>query len=137
MPRAVGMAMSIVGALVLGDTAVKAGIISSPTVMITALSSIALYTAPNQEGTLTLLRFIFTILGGYGGMYLLILGVLYLVFYLCSLNGFGVPYTAPFAPLIKQDLGDSIYRVSLLRMSKRPRSIPNINPTRQGENNAK
>ena len=134
MPRAVGMAMSIVGALVLGDTAVKAGIISSPTVMITALSSIALYTAPNQEGTLTLLRVVFTFLGGFGGMYLLILGILYLVLYLSSLNGFGVPYTAPFAPLIKNDMSDAVYRVSMLRNKKRPLSIPNINPTRQGDN---
>jgi spore germination protein KA len=137
MPRAVGMAMSIVGALVLGDTAVKAGIISSPAVMITALSSIALYTAPNQEGTLTLLRVVFTLIGGLGGMYLLLVGILYLLLYLCSLNGFGVQYMAPFAPLIQQDLGDSVYRVSLLRMDKRPVSIKNINANRYGDNNGK
>lgn len=132
MPRAVGMAMSIVGALVLGDTAVKAGIISSPAVMITALSSIALYTAPNQEGTLTLLRVAFTLLGGFGGMYLLILGSLYLLVYLSTLQSFGVPYTAPFIP---SDMKDSVYRASLLRMSKRPKAIKNVNETRQGEDN--
>ena len=135
MPRAVGMAMSIVGALVLGDTAVKAGIISSPAVMITALSSIALYTAPNQEGTLTLLRVAFTLLGGFGGMYLLILGSLYLLVYLSTLQSFGVPYTAPFAPFIPSDMKDSVYRASLLRMSKRPKAIKNVNETRQGEDN--
>lgn len=135
MPRAVGMAMSIVGALVLGDTAVKAGIISSPAVMITALSSIALYTAPNQEGTLTLLRIAFTLLGGFGGMYMLILGSLYMLVYLCSLQSFGVPYTAPFAPFIPSDMKDSVYRASLLRMSKRPKAISNVNETRQGEDN--
>ena len=135
MPRAVGMAMSIVGALVLGDTAVKAGIISSPAVMITALSSIALYTAPNQEGTLTLLRIAFTLLGGFGGMYMLILGSLYMLVYLCSLQSFGVPYTAPFAPFIPSDMKDSVYRASLLRMSKRPVAIKNVNATRQGEDN--
>lgn len=134
MPRAVGMAMSIVGALVLGDTAVKAGMISSPAVMITALSSIALYTAPNQEGTLTLLRAAFTVLGGLGGLYFLLLGSLYLALYLCSLSGFGVPYLAPFAPLVKEDLKDSIYRVSLLRMNDRPKTIKNVNNTRQGDN---
>lgn len=134
MPRAVGMAMSIVGALVLGDTAVKAGIISSPAVMITALSSIALYTAPNQEGTLTLLRVAFTVLGGVGGMYFLICGALYLTLYICSLNGYGVPYTAPFSPLIGQDLKDSVYRSSLLRMKTRPYAIKNNDPVRQGDN---
>ncbi len=132
MPRAVGMAMSIVGALVLGDTAVKAGIISSPAVMITALSSIALFAAPNQEGTFTLLRVAFTFLGGFGGMYFLIIGSLYLALYLCSLNGYGVPYTAPFAPLIKQDLKDSFYRVSLMRMENRPFSLGGKNKKRRG-----
>jgi spore germination protein KA len=134
MPRAVGMAMSIVGALVLGDTAVKAGIISSPAVMITALSSIALFAAPNQEGTFTLLRVAFTIMGGLGGMYFLLCGSLYLVLYLCSLNGYGVPYTAPFAPLITQDLKDSFYRVSLMRMESRPRSLNAKNKKRRSVN---
>ena len=133
MPRAVGMAMSIVGALVLGETAVKAGIISSPAVMITALSSIALYVAPNQEGTLTLLRVAFTALGGLGGMYFMLVGMLYLVLYLCSIGGFGTPYLAPLAPFVPGDLKDSFYRASLLRMNERPKSIKNINPHRQKE----
>ena len=133
MPRAVGMAMSIVGALVLGETAVKAGIISSPAVMITALSSIALYVAPNQEGTLTLLRVAFTALGGLGGMYFMLVGMLYLVLYLCSMGGFGTPYLAPLAPFVPGDLKDSFYRASLLRMNERPKSIKNINPHRQKE----
>lgn len=133
MPRAVGMAMSIVGALVLGETAVKAGIISSPAVMITALSSIALYVAPNQEGTLTLLRVAFTVLGGLGGMYFMLVGMLYLVLYLCSMGGFGTPYLAPLAPFVPGDLKDSFYRASLLRMNERPKSIKNINPHRQKE----
>lgn len=134
MPRAVGMAMSIVGALVLGDTAVKAGIISSPAVMITALSSIALYVAPNQEGTMTLLRFVFTLLGGLGGLYMLMLGSLYLVLYLATLNGYGVPYLAPLMPLIPSDLKDALYRTSILRMDKRPVSLGQKNKTRQGVN---
>ena len=133
MPRAVGMAMSIVGALVLGETAVKAGIISSPAVMITALSSIALYVAPNQEGTLTLLRVAFTALGGLGGMYFMLVGMLYLVLYLCSMGGFGTPYLAPLAPFVPGDLKDSFYHASLLRMNERPKSIKNINPHRQKE----
>ena len=125
--------MSIVGALVLGDTAVKAGIISSPAVMITALSSIALYTVPNQEGTLTLLRLIFTFLGGFGGLYLLIVGICFLTAYLTTLGGYGVCYTAPFAPIVLADQKDGICRTSLLNMDKRPRSIKNKNAKRKGE----
>ncbi|MDR0856588.1 MAG: spore germination protein, partial [Clostridiales bacterium] len=50
MPKYVGMAMSIVGALVLGDTAVKAGLISSPSIMVTAISAISFYAVPDQVG---------------------------------------------------------------------------------------
>lgn len=132
MPRAVGMAMSIVGALVLGDTAVKAGIISSPAVMITALSSIALYATPNQEGTFTILRVVFTLLGGMGGMYFLLCGTLFLTHYICSLGGYGVPYTAPFAPLILNDLKDSAYRVNLRDMTERPLVLRGKNKRRRG-----
>lgn len=132
MPRAVGMAMSIVGALVLGDTAVKAGIISSPAVMITALSSIAIFTIPNQVGTFSIFRAVFAVLGGLGGLYFLMVGSLLLLYYLCNLNSCGVSYLAPFSPLLPGDLNDTVYIDTVLRMKKRPQSIPNINPTRQG-----
>ncbi|MBE5733123.1 MAG: spore germination protein [Clostridiales bacterium] len=130
-PRAVGMAMSIVGALVLGETAVKAGIISSPAVMIVALSSLSLYTVPNQVGTMSILRIVFTLLGGAGGLYLIICGATFIALYLTSIDSFGTPYLAPFAPLNLDDMKDSIARVSLPRMKHRPSSLPNVNDRRQ------
>lgn len=130
-PRAVGMAMSIVGALVLGETAVKAGIISSPAVMIVALSSLSLYTVPNQVGTMSILRIIFTLLGGVGGLYFIICGAVFITFYLTSLNAFDTPYLAPFAPLVTNDMKDTFARVSFPRMKDRPTSIPNKNKRRQ------
>ena len=131
MPRAVGMALSIVGALVLGDTAVKAGLISSPSVMIVALSSIALYTVPKQVGTTSILRLMMTFAGGLGGMYGLVIATLFLVIYLAGLDGYMTPYLAPFAPLIKPDLKDALVRKPLDRMVTRPRSIPNVNRIRR------
>ncbi len=130
MPKSVGMAMSIVGALVLGDTAVKAGIISSPGVMIIALSSIALYTAPSLVGTTGLLRMLFTVVGGLGGLYGLILASVALVHYLCSLNSLGTPSLAPFAPLVTSDLKDGVVRAPLYAMKSRPQSIGTPNKRR-------
>jgi spore germination protein KA len=130
-PRAVGMAMSIVGALVLGETAVKAGIISSPAVMIVALSSLSLYTVPNQVGTMSILRIIFTLLGGAGGLYLIMCGATFMAMYLTSIDSFGTPYLAPFAPINFDDMKDSIARVSMPRMKNRPSSLPNSNARRQ------
>ena len=131
MPRAVGMAMSIVGALVLGETAVNAGIISSPAVMITALSSIALFTVPNIIGPMSVLRLAYTLIGGLCGLFGLILAVLFTLHYVCSINAYDTPYLAPLAPLVYSDFKDAIERAPLPKMKKRPRSIPNINETRQ------
>lgn len=125
MPRAVGMAMSIVGALVLGETAVRAGIVSSPAVMIVALSSLALYTAPDEVASTTLLRIVFTVLGGIGGVYLLLIGVIYLAQYMVGINGFSTPYLAPFAPHVKKDSQDAAVRSNFLNMSGLPGSFPN------------
>lgn len=131
MPRAVGMAMSIVGALVLGETAVNAGIISSPAVMITALSSIALFTVPNIIGPMSVLRLAYTLIGGLCGLFGLILAVLFTLHYVCSINAYDTPYLAPLAPLVYSDFKDAIERAPLPKMKKRPCSIPNINETRQ------
>lgn len=131
MPRAVGMAMSIVGGLVLGETAVNAGVISSPAVMIVALSSIALYAVPNEVGTFSLLRVIFVIAGGFAGLYGLVYTTIFTLFYMVSLDCFGTPYMAPFAPLVYEDLKDALVKRPLLNMKKRPKSLPNINETRQ------
>ncbi len=132
MPRAVGMAMSIVGALVLGETAVNAGLISSPAVMVTALSSIALFTVPNLIGTTSVLRILYTVAGGLCGLFGLILSVLFTLHYVCSMNAYDTPYLAPFAPLVYSDFKDAIERAPLQSFKKRPESLPNINPTRMG-----
>lgn len=131
MPRSVGTAMSIVGALVLGDTAVKAGIISSPSVMIVALSSMALYTVPDQVGTLSLLRIVFSVVGGLCGLFGLIVALIFLVHYLATLDSLGAPYLAPFAPLIPADLKDSFVKGPGIFEHKRPKSIRNINEVRR------
>ncbi|MCH5351032.1 MAG: spore germination protein [Clostridiales bacterium] len=133
MPRAVGMAMSIVGALVLGETAVKAGIISSPAVMVTALSSIALFTVPNQIQTMSILRLVYTVIAGLTGLFGLTLAVLFTLHYICAMNAYNAPYLAPFSPLISSDFKDSIDRAPFPEMENRPESIPNINSRRQAK----
>lgn len=131
MPQAMGLAMSVVGALVLGDTAVKAGMIGSTAVMIVALSSIATYTVPDSAGSSALLRLIFTLLGGFLGLYGLLLGGVFLMLYLVGLNGYGTPYMAPYAPDIPGDKRDGLLKAPVIDLLKRPKSIPTQNQTRQ------
>lgn len=130
MPKYLGMALSIVGALILGDTAVKAGLISSPSVMMVAISSICLYTVPDQVAPASLLRVIFTVLGGVSGFYGIMLGIIFVCTYVVGLDNYGAPYLAPFAPYISEDMKDGLLKQDLKTMRKRPKSIPNINHVR-------
>ena len=133
MPKYVGMALSVVGAIVLGDTAVKAGLLSSPAVLIAALSGIGLYCVPDDVGTFSLLRVLFIAVGGTLGLYGILLSFLCLMAYLASYQSYGSPYLAPYGPLIVDDLQDGVFKQSNLDMKSRPKSIPNINETRIGE----
>jgi spore germination protein KA len=132
MPKYVGMVVSIVGGLVLGETAVTAGIISAPTLMIVALSGICLYTVPELEQTFSVLRIVFLIIAGTTGLYGLILAISGFFIYLISFENFSTPILAPFSPLIKEDLKDGFYKGFIEEMEYRPRSIKNKNKRRIG-----
>jgi len=131
IPRAVGMTMGIITALVLGEAAMISGLVSPPAVMLVALSSMALFTVPNQIGTLGLLRIGMVVLGGIAGLYGLVIGVVGIVAYLVALDTYNTPYTAPFAPLVYDDLKDAIGRAPLGELVTRPESIPHSNHRRQ------
>ena len=120
MPKYVGLALSVVGALVLGDTAVKAGIISTPAIIIVAFSAIGLYTVPNNVETSTTLRWLFLIIAGSLGPFGIVILCAYLICYLVSEQSYGVPLVAPFAPLVKSDLYDSLVKANMYTLETRP-----------------
>ena len=133
MPNSLGMALSIIGALALGNTAVDAGIISPPSVVLVAISSVAIYIIPDQIAETRLLRILFTMIGGIIGLYGIITGLIILTTYLTSITSFGVPYLSPFAPHIKGDLKDGFIKQPIQEMNKRPILFSGENSTRQGE----
>lgn len=130
MPKYVGMVVSIVGGLVLGETAVNAGIISAPTLMIIALSGICLYTVPELEQPFSVLRIFFLIVAGSGGIYGLIVSIALVFIYLVSFENYKTPLCAPFTPLIIDDMKDAIYKGFLPEMQFRPKSLKNKNRRR-------
>lgn len=122
LPRPVGQAVSIVGALVIGQAAVEAGIVSNPMVIIVALTGIAGFVLPNYNyaNTIRLLRFPMMILAGTMGFYGILLGAIALQIHLCRLQSFGVPYFSPVAPLDTDSLKDVIVRAPRWAMRRRP-----------------
>ena len=131
MPRYLGQAMSIVGALILGDTAVKAGIVSPPSVMIVALSSITIYVIPDQAPQFSIIRILFLLAGALQGFYGIILGLLFLILYFNDFDSYGAPYLAPLTPYIKNDMKDYLIKSNLTSMKTRPMSFKNKNRVRQ------
>ena len=123
MPKYVGMVVSIVGGLVRGETAVNAGIISAPTLMIIALSGICLYTVPELEQTFSILRIFFLVIAGSGGIYGLLIAIGILFIYLISFESFSTPICAPFSPLITSDMKDAVYKGFIDELDMRPRSL--------------
>ncbi len=130
MPRYLGLALSVVGALILGDTAVKAGLVSPPAVMIVALTGVMSYTVPNQTSQISFLRLVFTFLGGILGFYGIIIGGLFLAGYLCSIKNYGAPYLAPLGPFVAKDQKDAIFKKPITSQITRPKSFPNVNNRR-------
>ncbi|MBX6395286.1 MAG: spore germination protein [Alicyclobacillaceae bacterium] len=132
LPRAVGQSVSIVGALVIGEAAVNAGIVSPAIVIIVALTGIASFTIPsyNLGITLRILRFPFMVLAGVFGMYGIMIALLLVWIHMVSLRSLGVPYMSPIAPLIWPDLKDALNRPPWWQMRKRPKTMEPVDLTR-------
>lgn len=123
LPKQVGAAVSIVGALVIGQAATAAGLVSSPMVMVVAITGIASFMIPHFSIgiSLRLLRFPIMNLAGILGLLGLMLGVVIIYIHLCSLRSFGVPYLSPVTPMNSRGLKDVLLRVPHWMMDTRPK----------------
>ena len=130
MPKYVGMSLSVVGALVLGETAVSAGFLSTPAIIIVAFSGISLYTVPDFVETGSILRWLFLIVSGCLGPFGIVLLASFLFVYLLTSDAFGMPLLAPFSPLSRHDLRDSVVKYGLFSLKNRPHIFQSPNKTR-------
>ncbi|WHH60216.1 spore germination protein [Petroclostridium sp. X23] len=131
MPRPIGQAVSIVGALVIGEAAVQAGIASAPVVIIAAITGISSFIVPALIDSIIYFRLFLLILSASFGLYGIVVGMMVILAHLCSLRSFGVPYLTPFAPTVWKDLKDSFIRAPLWLMQWRPKLITREKSIRQ------
>ncbi|MCR6545728.1 spore germination protein [Dehalobacterium formicoaceticum] len=134
LPRPVGQAVSIVGALVIGQSAVAAGFVGAPMVIVVALTAIASFVVPVLTDAGAIIRFLLTVLAGLSGIYGIMLGIAVILTHLCSLRSFGMPYTSPLAPMKLSDMKDVFIRVPWWAMLTRPRALGMKNRVRQKSN---
>lgn len=123
VPGALGNAIGIVGGLIVGDAAVSANLVSPIVVMIVALTALGSMTIPNEEfaSAFRLMKYVFLFLGGFLGMFGIVLGIYLLVSHLAGLLSFGMPYLMPFVKKEpERGVGDGILRMPFQRRWQRP-----------------
>ncbi|WP_246359172.1 spore germination protein [Paenibacillus phytorum] len=124
LPRTVGQAVSIVGALVIGQAAVQAGIVSATMIIIVSITGISSFIFPtfSQGIAIRLLRFPMMIFAATLGLYGLLMAYLILLIHMARLRSFSVPYLSPMAPLNFKSLKDIYLRLPRWGMMKLSRS---------------
>ncbi|MCD9021520.1 spore germination protein [Cohnella silvisoli] len=122
MPRIAGQSISIVGAVVLGQAAVEAGLVSAAMVIVVSLTAISNFVSPNYSFGIAqrIIQFAFMLLAGLMGLFGLMCGVFFLLVHLVSLRSFGVKYLTPFAPVVLSDWKDTLVRVPRFMMKRFP-----------------
>lgn len=123
LPKQIGQAVSIAGALVLGEAAVRARLISAPIVIVVALTGISGFAVPTMLEVVVLLRFIFIIASSLFGIYGYIFAVIGLLIHLMPMKSFGVNYMEYADVIDKDNIKDTAIRSPWRLMEYRPRFI--------------
>lgn len=119
LPKPMGGAVSIVSGLIIGDAAVKSGLISTPLLTVTALAVMSGLCVPELNPPVTILRFAFLAAGGALGLFGISLLACAVLVNICATEDYGFPYTAPLSPFIRSGMGDTAIRSSIEKMQER------------------
>lgn len=125
LPRPLGHAVSIVGALVIGETAVNAGLIGAPTLMVVAITAISSYVIPDLYPPIAILRIFFILAGGVGGIWGIVLLFCTVLVNICGKLSFGVPYATPVAPFSVFGMRDVLIRAGWKSLAKKRNLVQN------------
>ncbi|MBD2872088.1 spore germination protein [Paenibacillus arenilitoris] len=112
LPNQLGPVVSIIGALVIGQAAVEAGIISTPIIIVISLTGIASYTIPRYSATLPfrLIRYLLLFITGVLGFVGFAFGMIFLLIHLVMQESFGTPFLSPVAPFDGKRIKDLFIR---------------------------
>ena len=120
-PSNFSSSISILGALILGDAAVSANIVSPIMIIITALTFISSMIFSNVElsGAIRIWRFIAMIIASFYGLYGVALAFIFFIVSLSSYSSFGLPYTFPVVPFSLPYLKETLYESDIHDNKKR------------------
>lgn len=127
LPSFANSALSIVGALILGEAAVSAGIVSPIMIIVIAITAISslIFVEPQFTNGLRIYRIAFMLGGTILGIPGVLLVAIFLLTNLISYDFLGIPYLSPFVPTITADLKDSVIKFPTIKLKKRNRLLTN------------
>ncbi|RJE88483.1 spore germination protein [Paenibacillus sp. 1011MAR3C5] len=133
LPSSIGQTLTSIGGLIIGDAAIRAGMVSPSVVVVGAITAVSGVTLVNQtlSSQVSILRFVFFLLSALLGLFGVILGIVLLISYMASLRSFGVPYLSPLSPLNVKELVVSFLRLPYRLMKKRPSVLNTIDSDSQ------
>jgi len=133
LPRPIGATIGIVGGLVIGQSAVSAGIVSPIMIIIVAITAITTFVTPNYDVTTAfrLVRFLLLIASAIAGLYGMVIGLIILLIHLVRMKSFGIPYLAPAVDTKIGDLKDMYIRAPISELKERPKYMKTVDKIRQ------
>ena len=136
IPTTVGQTLSVVGGLIIGQAAISAGFASPGIVVMMAISVVSTFTLINQSltGTLSVLRYFVYILSCLLGVVGLIFAVFIIFIHLVNLRSFGVPFMAPYSPLVPTSVLPATFRIRFKNMLRRPKELHTNDSTKKRMN---
>lgn len=123
LPKPVGQTIGIVGALIMGESAVSAGIVGAPLLICIALAAVSGFVVSGLSNLQTILRIFFLVLAGTMGGFGICIGLILVMIHMTSLKSFGMNYFQPIAPFVSGDIKDTFVRMPLWTMFRRPRHM--------------
>ncbi|GIO53456.1 spore germination protein [Paenibacillus cineris] len=135
LPTTIGQTLTVIGGLIIGDAAIRAGLVSPSSVVVGAITTVTGATLVNQSLTsvISVIRFTLFLIASFLGMYGLILGLILLLIYVSRLRTFGESYLAPVSPFRFKDFINSVIRLPWDKVKSRTSFLNPQDPDHQGE----
>lgn len=136
LPKAVGQTVAVVGGIVVGDAAIRAGLGSTTFLVIACVTAVASFTLVNQSlvGTVSIVRLLVLLMSSVFGMFGFIVSVIAILLYLSSLESFGLPYLAPLSPFNWRETINAISRKPWFKKYNRSEMLDPVDDTRKEKN---
>lgn len=126
VPKPLSSSISIVGGLVIGETAVSTGLVGAPSLVVIALTVITGYAIPKLYEQMAFLRLVFIFVGSIWGVWGILIGAAVLIFDLCGKSSFSVPFMAPIAPFRIRSMRDVAVRFGWKKLSSHTTMVQNM-----------